>query len=503
MPDLPDRTTGGPSSGAHEIPGAHEAPGALDAPGDPEAATPTTVPDSVIVVGGGLAALRTLAELRAGGFTGHLTVVADEAYPPYGRPPLSKELFTRDVPDDLAAGGLGDIDELADEVLRPARALTVHADDSAVRVMVAHVRAPDEDPGAAEDPPTGDDGPVLGARLLTADVLVVATGARPVLPEGWDGALTLRTWDDAARLRSRLTPGTHLVVVGAGWIGAEVAGVAAARGVRVTVLEAGATPLAAQLPAELGRRMDWYADAGVELRTGARVRSVRRLPAPPGEPVGRTKTEGSEPEGNEPDPRAGPSRFVVDLGEETIEADVVLAALGVLPATEFLGDGVARDAAGAVRVHPDGRPVDGPASLRVVGDAATVEGPGFTLTGGHQDGALQHPVALAAALLGRPIGPLPAETTDSRQLGHDVQTFGDVAPGAPWLANGDIIVREDEAGWTALLVDADGALRGAVLVDHPRDAGPLRKALRGPATPTVDRDRLADPTVPLRTALRS
>ncbi len=269
-------------------------------------------PRRLLVAGAGLAAARTVASLRARGFDGHVTVLGAEGVAPYDRPPLSKHLLDRPEPAWLADEVGADLVALADaaHLDRPARALTVGA--QGVRVGT-------------------DDGD------LEADALVVATGARAVLPEGWEGARTLHTAADAAALRAALAPGARLVVVGAGWIGAEVAGVAAAAGVEVTVVEARA-PLSGALGA-VGRLTEpWYARAGVRLLTGARVVEVR------GDGVRTT--------------------------DDHLPADVVLVAVGARPATGWLGDALPREPDGSVRVDEHHAVVGAPPHVRAVGDVA-------------------------------------------------------------------------------------------------------------------------------------
>src|SRR5262249_21551778 len=107
------------------------------------------------------------------------------------------------------------------------------------------------------------------------DALVATTGAAPVRLPGPGVQRVLRTFDDAAALRSALRPGLKLAVVGAGWIGAELATSAAKKGCEVTVLEAAPAPLAGALGAEAGSRtVPWYSAAGVDLRLGQPVESV-------------------------------------------------------------------------------------------------------------------------------------------------------------------------------------------------------------------------------------
>src|SRR5207302_2819531 len=205
----------------------------------------TVMTDSgrVVVAGAGLAGFRTVDELRARGFAGPVTLVGAEPRPPYDRPPLSKKF-------------------LAEPGLDPS----LKADFAALEV--------DFRPGEAA---TG-----LGDELVTSrgaypfDHLVLATGALPVALPGDGRQRFLRTYEDALALRDLLRPGLRLVIVGAGWIGAELATAATACGSQVTVLEAGPAPLASAVGAPVGAQTArWYAGAGVELRVGVTVESVR------------------------------------------------------------------------------------------------------------------------------------------------------------------------------------------------------------------------------------
>src|SRR5690606_38326957 len=150
------------------------------------------VPSSVVVVGAGLAGAQTAAALRKHGFDGRLTVLGAEDVPPYDRPPLSKELLQRTEPVWLADDLGVDLADLADD-LRLA--------DPAVRLRVDRERA-------VVTTAAGDE--------VVADAVVLACGSAPVLPAGWDAAMTLHTAADAERLRAAVTPGARLVIVGAG-----------------------------------------------------------------------------------------------------------------------------------------------------------------------------------------------------------------------------------------------------------------------------------------------
>src|SRR5215468_1072180 len=166
----------------------------------------------VVIAGAGLAGLRTAEELRARDYRGGITMIGAERRPPYDRPPLTKKFMTGEIDDtslraDLAALGV----------------------DLRLGETAARLR----------DGVLGTDRAEYGF-----DALVVATGATPVRLPGPGAQRVLRTFDDAAALRSALRPGLKLAVVGAGWIGAELATSAAKKGCEVTVLEAAPAPLA-------------------------------------------------------------------------------------------------------------------------------------------------------------------------------------------------------------------------------------------------------------------
>ncbi|MGW6129305.1 NAD(P)/FAD-dependent oxidoreductase [Cellulomonas sp. NPDC055163] len=446
-------------------------------------------PRSVVVVGGGLAAHRTVTALREEGFTGPVTLLGAEGVAPYDRPPLSKHLLDRPGPvwlaDDLGVDALALVEDA--RLAEPARALEVRQDDVVV---------------------TTDAGTVV------ADAVVLASGAHAVRPPGWEHAHVLHTADDAARLRARLRPGVRLVVVGAGWVGAEVAGVAAAAGLQVTVVEAAPAPLAAALGSDVGAlTVPWYAAAGITLVTGVGVAEVRA--------DGVRLTDGRD-----------------------LEADVVLAAVGARPATAWLGGALPLDPDGAVRVDATWAPAGGPRHVRAVGDVARRRSPRHGLVpGGHWDGALTGPPVAVRDLL-RPgslagvavhghagaahghggadghgeegphgeaglhgeadrhhgaldaVGPAddPAPYVFSTQLGHDLTLYGHRSE------TDDAVLRGDPAtgGWSALwFAPGTDRLTAVLTVDRPRDVAAARRLFSGARLPHVDRDAAADPGRPL------
>ncbi len=463
-------------------------------------------PRSIVVVGAGLAGTQTVAALRTHGYDGRITLLGAEGTLPYDRPPLSKELLTRTDPVWLSAELGVDVTVLADDVRLADRAVRLQVHDGGVVVETSG--APGTS-GAITD--TGAD------STISADAVVLACGSRPVRPSGWSGALVLHSASDAAVLRERLTTARRLVVVGAGWIGAEIAGVVAAAGTGVTVVEAAPAPLSAQLGAHVGASTaPWYADAGVELLTGRSVAAVDR--------DGVTLVDGRR-----------------------VLADVVLAAVGAAPATDWLREVLPLTSRGAVPVGPSGlldtaRVGGGPAlteraSSRVwaVGDCADRRTDRFgVVAGSHWTGALLHPEAIACAITGRPAPAESAPYVFSEQLGHHLTLTGVPEPGAEVVHRG---TPGSPAGWTTLWLrpstgsgerageqvgaqvgeqvgehggrhagelggEPDGRELVAVLtVDRPRDVGPSRRMLSANRPPLLDLVRACDPGVPLPSAV--
>ncbi|RYZ31386.1 MAG: NAD(P)/FAD-dependent oxidoreductase, partial [Propionibacteriaceae bacterium] len=201
---------------------------------------------SLLVIGNGLAGLSAVRAARELGFLGPVQVLGAEPGRPYDRPPLSK---------DYLAGR--------------ASATDLELD------------APQEDLGAewlTGSAVSLEPGRVVTAdgQVLTADGIVLATGARartlPQLPHSSENVVVLRTRQDAERLRAELVPGHHLVVVGAGLVGCEVAATAAELGCRVTLLTPEEAPLARVVGVELAPRLvELHRDRGIDVRTEVSV----------------------------------------------------------------------------------------------------------------------------------------------------------------------------------------------------------------------------------------
>lgn len=207
--------------------------------------------EHIVVVGASLAGLRAAETLRSEGFAGHVTVIGDEAERPYDRPPLSKQVLTGEWDADRVRLAAGREERL----------------DLTWELGVAAV---DLDPAARTVA-------LADGRSLAYDGLVIASGARARRLPGADlaGVHALRTLGDALALRAEVHEGTRVVVVGAGFIGAEVAASCRARGAEVVLVEPLASPLARVLGPEIGSVLaELHRDHGVDVRLGVGVDEV-------------------------------------------------------------------------------------------------------------------------------------------------------------------------------------------------------------------------------------
>lgn len=323
----------------------------------------------IAVVGASAAGLAAAETLRREGYDGTITLVGDEPEPPYDRPPLSKQVLASEwQPDRLALRAPADLAAL-DLDLRLGIAAT------GLDLVARTVRLADD-------------------SEVPYDGLVIATGVRPRRLPG-EGAHVLRTLDDALMLRERLTPGRRLVVVGAGFLGAEAAAVARRLGARVTLLEPAAVPLAHAVGAEVGQMLARaHADRGVELRCGVTVTEVTE--------DGVRLADGEE-----------------------VEADEVLVAVGSLPNTEWLG--------GSGLAVGDGVVCDefceAARNVYAAGDVARWYNPlfGTSMRIEHRTNAAEQGMAAARNLLAapearKPFAPVPYVWSD--QYDMKVQAYG-------------------------------------------------------------------------------
>ncbi|WP_338017971.1 FAD-dependent oxidoreductase [Streptomyces taklimakanensis] len=403
--------------------------------------------ERVLVVGAGMAGVQTAVRLRERGWTGRIVLVGAEPHRPYDRPPLSKAVLTGG-----AAGSAFDVDFDALDV------------DLRLGVTVTGLRAADREVDTASGP-------------VPYDRLVLATGAEPVsLPGGGGvpGVHLLRTLDDVHLLRPVLAERRDVVVVGAGWIGAEFATAAREAGCRVTVVEAADRPLAGVLPPEVAAPMrHWYREAGAELLTGRAVTAVR--------PADRGRVE-------------------VELSDGAVlRAGGVVVGIGARPATGWLtGSPVALGEDGAVLA--DDRLRTSVPDVYAVGDCASFPSAryGRRLSVHHWDNALQGPRTIASVLVAGeaetpPYDPVPYFW--SEQFGRFVQYAGHHDDGDEPLWRGD----PGDASWSVCWL-REGVLNAVLAVGRPRDLTQGRKLIERAAT--LDPARVADPSVPLKSAVR-
>jgi NADPH-dependent 2,4-dienoyl-CoA reductase/sulfur reductase-like enzyme len=333
--------------------------------------------NAVTIVGAGLAGHASAKALRRQGFAGAITIVGDEHARPYDRPPLSKEFLAGTYTEaELAL-------EPADEALDAEWLLGVRAASLDVATHTVHL----------------DDG-----RSIASDVVIIATGSTARrMPGAPPGVFTVRTLADASALRRELRPGIKLAVIGAGFIGAEVASTASALGVDVTVIEAAATPLAGPLGPEMGLIVaGLHARHGVRLMCGVAVAGL----------LGDARVTG------------------VLLADGTrVDADVVVAGIGAVPAVDWLdgsgielaapefGGGIACDAVGSASAP----------GIYAVGDCSAwfddARGRHHRIE--HWTDSRDRPAVMVAAMLGAPLGTtLRAPYFWSDQYGVKIQFAG-------------------------------------------------------------------------------
>lgn len=406
-----------------------------------------TTSSTIAIVGGGLAGAKAAEALRDNDFDGHVVLFAAEDHLPYERPPLSKEyLAGKKKLDDFTAD--------------PAAWYRDHNVELRLGTEVSAVNA-------AEHTLALPDGTTVGY-----DKLLLATGSasrRPPIP-GADaaGVHYLRTIDDAAALSAALTPGSSLAIVGAGWIGLEVAAGARGRDVNVTVVEAAHLPLLGALGAEVGEVFaQLHRQNGVDLRLD---QSVQEITTDSGTATGLRLGDGS-----------------------TVAADAVLIAVGAAPNIGLAERAGLAIADGGVLVDASLRSSD--PDIYAVGDIAAAQHPffGVRIRTEHWANALKQPAVAAAGMLGKraEYDELPYFFTDQYDLG--MEYVGHAPEYQRVVFRGDVAGREFVTFW----LDADNHVLAGMNV-NVWDVLDDVKALIRSAEP-VDPDRIADPAQPLST----
>ncbi|HEY0358042.1 MAG TPA: FAD-dependent oxidoreductase [Mycobacteriales bacterium] len=374
---------------------------------------------TVVVVGTGVAGTTAAVTLRSQGYDGRLVLVGAEPEYPYRRPALTKEVLRGDRTTEQVR--IKPESWYAEQQIELLTGTTVTDLDVAQRTVT-----------------------VDGARLGW-DAVVLATGGRPrTLPRS-EGAHVLRTAADVDALRAVLGPGARLLVVGAGFLGAEVAATACGLGCDVTMVEAAPAPLGRLLPSAVaGAYVALHRSRGVEVRTGVGVHSVERH----GAAVRAYCTDGS-----------------VWSGE------AVVVAVGMAPDTELaeragllVDGGIVVDSHGATAAP----------GVWAAGDAAAFPDPatGLPRRREHWQSAMNQGLAVGRNVLGADTPWTEVPWCWSDQHGVNIQVCGDPGPEDDVAVEGEL----DGGSFTALFA-RDGVPTGAVAFDRPADIRALRKVL--------------------------
>ena len=384
----------------------------------------------ILVVGGGLASQRCVETLRSRGYDGRIRVVCGEPELPYDRPPLSKGMLAGELRDrDVAFRDPDWYEDNRVELILDRRATKLDARKHTVELC---------------------DG-----TTLRYDKVLIATGSEARrLPSlaGYANVHYLRTIDDSRRLRDEVSRGTRLVIVGAGFIGQEVAATARRAGAEVTIVEALPAPLAGVLGEDVGRRlMKMHEEEGVEVRLSTMLEGAR---------------------GN------GAVEELVLTGGERLECETVVVGVGVSPAADWLKGsglethGVLTDHAGRTAL-PD---------VFAAGDVATSFDPlrGVHRRTEHWDAAARQGAAAAKAMLGEEPDEPPIPSFWSDQYGLRIQYAGHAD-----LADEVRVDGEPGARDFAVVYSRGGEPVGALTLGNPRAFARLRKQIeRSYATQT-------------------
>jgi len=391
---------------------------------------------TVVIVGSSLAGLRAAETLRLEKYEGQIIIVGAEDRQPYDRPPLSKKVLSGEwEADRISLRKPEDLAKLNIEWKLGSAAESLDISNRSITLA--------------------------SGEVVHFDGLIIATGSGvrklPNQPN-WKGIHVVRTLDDSLALRADLNPGARVVVIGAGFIGLEVAATAKARGCEVTVLEGAPAPMMRGLGAEMGHAAAHvHADNGVHLRFDVKVTSL---------------VEGS----------AGAVGGVALDGGVVVSADVVVVGIGVMPATQWLEnteielrDGVVCD---------DTLNVGVPA-IYAAGDVCRwfnnlynqeMRVEHWTTASEQGAAAASNLLAVSRGEQAKPYSAVPFFWSD--QFTARIQFLG--------RANGDetahIVVGSPEERSFVALYEKDGYLKAALGVSRPKQLMPFRKLLAERAT---------------------
>ena len=371
-----------------------------------------------VIVGAGIAGVSAAAGMRSAGWDGEILLIGDEPELPYRRPPVSKEIIRGDkTADQIRIKPENWYEQQAIGLRLETPVVALNAEAHTVRLA--------------------------GGETISFDRLLLATGGIARQMSDAKGARTLRTLADVPRLQRQLTPGQHLIVVGAGLIGSEIAASARGLGCEVTLLETASLPLPRLLPPLLGQMyVDLHKGNGTELHTDVTVMSI-------------------VDEGSETVVRAADGR--------TWSAPVVVLAVGMEPATGLaeaagleVSNGVVVDASGQTSVP----------GIYAAGDVANM--PNAVLGGRHRvehwQNAQNHGTAVGKAMAGAESTFVEVPWCWSDQYDINLQVTG-------WpQSSHDVRVRGSigDHDFCAFFFDG-GALIGAVTIGRPGDVRQARK----------------------------
>jgi NADPH-dependent 2,4-dienoyl-CoA reductase/sulfur reductase-like enzyme len=400
-------------------------------------------PRRIVVIGGGLAGAKAVEALRTKGYDGSLTLISDEPDLPYERPPLSKDYLQGKA-------------EFEKAVVHPAE--WYKKNDVDLRRSVAAMSI-DRERHQVE---------LADGTVLAYDKLLLATGAIPrkLSLDGAGSAHYLRSHHDSDVLKSLFGEGKRIVVIGAGWIGLEVAAAARNAGSDVTIVEMADLPLIGVLGPEMGEVFAaLHRDHGVDLRLGAQLDEI-------------TVNDDGVATG-----------VVVD--GDTIEADSVIVGVGVAPE-----DSLARladlEVDNGVLVDASLRTSD--PDIYAVGDVANHDHPVLhrRIRVEHWANALNQPAVAAAAMLGEPnarFENLPYFFSDQYDLGMEYVGYAPKDGYAQVVVRGDTAKREFVAFW----LDDENHVLAAMNVNVWDVVDAIKPIITDRVV--VDPDRLADPSV--------
>jgi 3-phenylpropionate/trans-cinnamate dioxygenase ferredoxin reductase subunit len=395
----------------------------------------------IVVIGGGAGSAAAVAELRKQGFDGSLTLVSAENTVPYERPPLSKG-FLLGTSGQVPVKDDAWYEQASVELILGSRATGL---DLAARTVT-----------------------LSGGAVLGYDQLLLATGVRPrVLPglDG-DGVCYLRTGEDAAALRDRMTAAGHVAVLGGGFIGCEVAAAAIRLGKRATILEALPTLLHRALGPELGDVVAGiHRDEGVDVRTGQQVLGIRS--------------------------RRGGVRISTGAGD--VDADVLVVGVGTVPSTELAeqaglpaGHGIEVDECFATAAP----------GIYAIGDVAAqhLPGHGRRVRVEHHDTAIRHGRVAARNMLGQREPFADVHWFWSDQYDHTISSAG-LIPGS--AGPGELVIRGslEQRSFSAFSLDGD-RVRAVISLNRPRDVLDARRLIARDHSATAA--QLRDESLPLK-----